>query len=280
LRVIRQSWSRLGRRRWLLPALPLLAAAVWWGLQRPSNERDWLPNMAVLPWADITDSLVTIHGVRNTRYVSADHYTPRYADRTFDLRALEAVWFGVVPFSSWGGVAHTFLSFEFAGPEFVVISVEARRERSETYHFLKGLFRRYELTYVVADERDAIGMRVVHLQDDVMLYPVRSDPERIRAVFLAMLQRANELRERPRFYNTLVANCTNTIVKHVNALVPDRIPFSYKVLLPGYSDELAYDLGLIATDLSFEQARERFRISRQASGFLDSADFSVRIRDR
>jgi hypothetical protein len=254
------------------------ALAVWWLPQRPSNRRDWVPNLAVLPWAEFGDSTVRIHGIRHTAYRSAEEYTPRYYDRTYDLTALERVWFVVVPFSKFRGVAHTFLTFQFAGPEFVAISVEARRERNESYHFLKGLFRRYELTYVVADERDAIGMRAAVLGDDVILYPIRAAPERIRAVFVAMLERANQLRDRPRFYNTLAANCTNTIVKHVNALAPGRIPRSYKVLLPGYADELAYDLGLIDSDLPFDQLRDRFRIPGQAVRYVDSVDFSVRIR--
>jgi hypothetical protein len=257
----------------------MLALLAWWASLRPSNERDWTPNMAVLPYAEFADSLVRVHHVRNTAYASAERYTPRYDDRVFDLRRLERVWFVVVPFSTWGGVAHTFLTFEFAGSEFVSISVEARRERDERYHFLKGLFRRYELAYIVADERDAIGMRAAVLGDDVFLYPVRAPPERIRAMFVAMLERANQLQEHPRFYNTLVANCTNTIVRHVNALVPDRIPLSHKVLLPGYSDRLAYDLGLIATDLPFARARERFRVNDRAARYADSADFSLRIRD-
>ncbi len=59
---------------------------------------------------------------------------------------------------------------------------------------------------------------------------------------------------------------------------PLPLPFSYKILFPGYSDQLAYDLGLIATDLPFEQARERFKINDGAERYADSADFSVRIR--
>lgn len=272
------SVPRLPRLRLVL-LLALLAGLGWWAFQRPSNDRDWTPNMAVLPHAEFADSLVLLHNVRNTVYATAEDYTPRYYDKTLDLRRLERVWFVVVPFSTWGGVAHTFVTFGFAGPEFVSISVEARRERDETYHFLKGLFRRYELAYIVADERDAIGMRANILGDDVFLYPVRASPQRIRQLFVDMLERANQLRRRPQFYNTLVANCTNTIVKHVNALVPDRIPFSHKVLLPGYSDRLAYDLGLIATDLPFERTRERFRLSERAVRSADSADFSLRIRD-
>jgi hypothetical protein len=277
--VIRRFLAASRQPPWRLVLLvALLAVLGWWASLRPSNDRDWTPNMAVLPWAELSDSVVRVHGIRHTAYQSTERYVPRYYDKAFDLRRLERAWFVVVPFGGWGGVAHTFLTFEFGGPEFVAISVEARRERGEQYHFLKGLFRRYELAYIVADERDAIGMRANVLKDQVFLYPVRAPPERVREVFVAMLERANELHRRPRFYNTLVANCTSTIVRHVNALVPDRIPWGPRVLFPGYSDRLAYDLGLIASDLPFERVRERFRVTEQAARYADSADFSVRIR--
>ena len=59
---------------------------------------------------------------------------------------------------------------------------------------------------------------------------------------------------------------------------PLPLPFSYKILFPGYSDQLAYDLGLIDTDLPFEAVRERFQINDRAERFADNPDFSVKIR--
>lgn len=270
------------RRRWTLSIFAGLAL-LWAGfvlLTRPSNDRDWSPNEGVLPYAEFSGDQVLVHNVRNTVYRTADDFTPVYEDRRYDLRRLQRVWFGVVPFSGWRGVAHTFLSFEFAAgprPEFVVISVEARKERGETYQFLKGLFRQYELFYVVADEHDAIRLRTNYRGDAVYLYPITSTPERTRALFTAMLDRANRLREQPVFYNTLTRNCTNTIAQHVNSLVPGRVPFSYKVIFPGYSDRLAYDLGLIATDLPYDSIRARFLITERARAATDTG-FSREIR--
>jgi hypothetical protein len=134
--------------------------------------------------------------------------------------------------------------------------------------------------YVVADEHDAIGLRANHRQDDVYLYPVTATPDRVRALFRAMLETANELAEEPRFYNTLTNTCTTNIVHHVNELIPGRVPWSPRVLLPGYSDRLAYDLGLIDTDLPFEQIRDHFRINEEAARWADRPEFSVGIRSR
>ena len=273
------SVNRIIRRRDLVLAVLGLSIFFWWASQHPSTDRDWMPNLAVMPYTEFRDSLVLIHNVRNTTYATATDYTPAYDDRDYDLRRLESVWFIVEPFSRWGGAAHTFLSFGFEGPEYVTISVEARKERDEHYQFLKGLIRQYELMYVVADERDAIGLRANYREDDVFLYPIKAPRDRVRELFVAMLERANRLREEPEFYNTLTQNCTNTIVQHVNTLVPGRVPFSYKVLLPGYSDEVAYELGLIDTDLPYERIRERYRINEPAARYAGRPDFSIRIRE-
>ena len=62
--------------------------------------------------------------------------------------------------SYWMGdaIAHIFLSFGFAGKDFLAISIETRRERHETYSTVAGFFKQYELFYVVADERDLIRL--------------------------------------------------------------------------------------------------------------------------
>lgn len=247
-------------------------------LVRPSNDRAWTPNEATLPSAEFHDSRVTLRHVRNTRYRSATDYTPAYYDTTVDLQRLERVWFVLEPFSDNSPSAHSFLSFEFRDGPFVAISVEARKERGETYHVVKGLFRRYELMYVVADERDAIGLRTNVRRDAVYLYPIRADRARVRALFVAMLERANTLRRRPEFYNTLTANCTSTIVRHVNSLVPGRVPFSFRWLLPGYADRLAYDLGLIDSDVPRDSLRARFRVTEAALAFGVREGFSRAIR--
>jgi hypothetical protein len=269
------------RRRRIQLGILATAAVVVTGyalLVRPSNARDWTPNEATLPAAEFRGSHVTLRNVRNTRYLSPNGSTIAYYDTTVDLDRLARVWFVVEPFSDNSPSAHTFLSFEFSGGTFIAISVEARKERGERYNVLKGLFRQYELMYVVADERDVIGLRTNIRKDAVFLYPMRSEPARARALFVAMLTRANQLREAPEFYNSLTANCTSTIVRHVNSLVPGTVPFSYRRLLPGYADRLAYDLGLIDTRVSYDSLRTHFRITEVAQAAGAAPDFSARIR--
>jgi hypothetical protein len=260
-------------------AAALVPGLLWWGLQRPSNRRDWMPDNARTARAELSGDRVLIHNVRNTDYATVDRYTVRWEDRAYDLRQVERAWFLVEPFSKdWRGPAHTLVSFQFAGGQFLAVSAEIRKEKGETFSPLKGLLRRFEMTYVVADERDVVRLRTNFRRDPVYLYPVRATPAQARAMLVDMLQRANELADHPEWYNTLTNTCTTSIVRHVNRIAPKKVPFSYKVLFPGYSDRLAYDLGLIDTDLPFEQARERFHVNARALQWGASPDFSMRIR--
>ena len=256
----------------------VVAIALLYMLIQPSNDRAWTPDQRVLPSAQFEGSRVTIRNIRNVEYRSQSDYTVRHYDRTFNLDALESVWFLVEPFEGMQGPAHTLVSFGFGGNDFVAVSVEIRKEVGESFSPLRGVLKRYELMYVVADERDVIKLRSNYRRDTVYLYPVKTTPERRRRMFVEMLERANSLVNRPEFYNTLTNTCTTNIVRHVNTIAPRRVPLSYKVLLPAYSDELAHDLGLIDTDLSLEDARRRFRINDRAERFADDPEFSTRIR--
>jgi hypothetical protein len=258
----------------------LLVGAGVWASARPSHERAWRTEQAVLPEVTLTDRLARVRHLRDFRYASADSFTVAYADRTYDLEKIERVWFVLSPFNpDWRGPAHSFLSFSFADSQFVSVSVEARREVGEDYGILKGALRAFELMVVVGDERDLVGLRAVTWNDPVYLYPVRATPAQARAMFVALLRRAQDVARAPEFYNTLTNNCTTNIVDAVNALATEPIPFSLDVLLPGYSDELAYERGLIDTELPLEEARARYRINERAAVAASAPDFSFRIRD-
>lgn len=246
---------------------------------KASNDRDWNEDQQVLPYAEASDNLIAIHNIRNFTYASTTSYTPNYYDKTFDLNKIKKVWYVVEPFSGIPGSAHTFLSFEFEGDQFVAISVEIRKEKGESFHPIKGLFNQYELMYVIADERDVIKLRSNYRHDLVYVYPIKTTPEKARALFLDMLARTNKLRQQPEFYNSLINTCTTNIVQHVDKITPNRVPlFNLQILLPANSDKLAYDLGLIDTTLPFAQARTRYFINDRAEKYADDPNFSVKIR--
>jgi hypothetical protein len=247
---------------------------------RPSNDRDWAMDQAVLPYMEIAGDKVSVHNIRNFSYKSVSEYTPNYYNATFDMSKLKNVYFIVEPFSGYVGAAHTFLSFEFEGDKFVAISVEIRKEKGESFSAGKGLLRQYELIYVIGDERDLLKLRSNYRKDLVYVYPIKTTPEKMRAVFLDMVTRANELKADPQFYNTVTNNCTTNIASHVNQISPGRIPWDITLLLPENADKYAYDLGLIDNTLSFEETRKTHLINDLAEKYADSPDFSLKIRGR
>ena len=251
---------------------------VVWGSTTPSNDRDWASEVAVLPYATIDGERVTVHNIRNFDYRTETDFTPAYYDRTFDLKRLDRVDLVAV---YWMGpaIAHLFLTFGF-GDDHLAISIEVRKNRTKPYATLPGIFRQYELVYVVADERDVIRVRTNYRKDppeDVYLFRVVGDLANGRRVFLDYIRDLNALREHPRFYNTLTTNCTTMILAHA-AVNPGSIPYSWKVLLSGYAPEYAYDMGRLDRSLPFDELKRRAHINAVAQAADKAPDFSQRIR--
>ena len=256
----------------------LLGLVLYWRTIEPSHDRDWAPEVARLPYATVEGDLVTLHDARSFDYRTETDFTPAYYDRTFDLRKLDAL---DVVTSYWMGpaIAHVFLSFGF-GDDHVAVSVEARKERGEGYSSVQGFFRRYELIYILGDERDLIRVRTNYRRDppeDVYLYRARIPVENARRLFLEYVRAINALREEPRFYDTLTTNCTTTILLHTR-VNPGHLPLSWKVLLSGYAAEYVYQQGRLDTSLPFEELQRRSRINDAARSADAAPDFSRRIR--
>lgn len=259
-------------------ALSALLLVVGWQFKRPSNDRQWTPDMARPARIEIDGDRVAIGDIRDCAYRTEDEYDLRYVDQEYDLQALRSVDFLLERFHALDFLAHTLLSFGFEDGRHVAISVELRREEGETFHPVAGLFKQYEIMYVVGTEQDLIGLRTNHRKSRVWLYPIKTTPERMRALFVHMLERARAIAAQPEFYNTLTSSCTTNIVDHVRLLVPGRIPLDWRILFPGYTGEMAYELGLIDTEGSFDEAAARFRIDPAAQAAPVGPDFSRRIR--
>lgn len=247
----------------------------------PRLDRDWNNDQAIMPRAEINGDQVKISNIRNIDYTTTSDYKVDYYDKTFDLNSLKQVWFMVEPFNDSDiGAAHTIVSFEFEGDQFVSVSVEIRKEKGESFGAVKGLFNQYELMYVIADERDVIKLRSNYRKDKVYLYPVRAEKAKAKELFLSMITRADDLGENPQFYNTITNNCTTNIAKHVNTVTTSKVPFyDLRYLFPAYSDELAYEHGLIDTDLTLEEARVKYLINERAEKYANDPNFSRRIRE-
>jgi len=245
---------------------------------RPSNDRQWSPDQAVLSTADLDSDLVEVHNIRNCTYRTTDDYTVSHYDKSFKLADLDTVDFIVVPFPDMPSIAHTMLSFGFAGRDYLAVSVEIRKEKGEAYDPLKGLLRQYEIMYVVGDEHDLIGLRTNYRLNDVYVYRANATPAQARALFLDVMGRVNKLAREPEFYNTITNNCTSNIARHINDLAPGKVPYDVRVFLTGNADQLAYELGLLKTDASFEETRLHARVNELAYIHRESPDFSTQIR--
>ncbi len=248
---------------------------------KPSQTRNWSPELAVLAQAEINENLVTIRNVRNFTYRSETEFTPAYYDRTYDLNKLKRADYAVVPFGGIPGLAHTFMSFEFEGDQFVSISIEVRKQIGERYSILRGLVKPYELIYVVGDEQDVVKLRTNYRTgEEVRLYPVKAEQRDLQAIFLDYMQRVNELSRKPEFYNIFTKTCTTDIVKVINRATDHDIPLSYKYFLPAFSDEYALERGLLDVNMPIEAARTYYSINERAKRYANDPAFSRKIRSQ
>jgi hypothetical protein len=267
------------RRRAALAFAGLFGIALLlFAAETPSNDREWQTEVAVLPYATFDGDLVTVHNIRNFDYRSETDFTPAYYDRTFDLRKLDRLdlisvyWMGPA-------IAHVMLSFGF-GDDHLGISIEVRKESSEQYSSIAGFFRQYEIVYIVSDERDVIRLRTNYRKDppeDVYVYRATGDVENARRIFLDYMREINELRERPKWYNTLTTNCTTTILAHAR-VNRGHVPMSWKVLVSGYAAEYLYETGRLDQSLPFEELMRRSHVNAAAQAADAAPDFSQRIR--
>jgi hypothetical protein len=249
----------------------------WWFLLQPSNNRDWQPDVAVLPYAALTGDQVTIHNIRNCDYRTETNFTVQLYDKTFALDQLRTVDLYLV---TWGSpdIAHTMVSFGFTNGDYVCFSIETRKEKGEEYSAVKGMFRQFELTYIIAGERDVVRLRTNYRTDDeqACLYRLQVTPEQGRKLFLDYLRRANELHERAEWYNALTGNCTTAI--RTQRAAADRAPWNWRMLLNGHLDELLYERGMIVTNLPFAELKKLSNINARAKAADQAADFSQQIR--
>jgi hypothetical protein len=274
---LRRPWVRLAA--WTACSLAVL---LWWLSLQPSDTRNWQPDVSRTAWAEVGGSRVVIHNVRNCDYRTEFDYTCRWVTRTYDLSQLRGADIFIV---YWGSpwIAHTIASFQFGAGDHIAFSIETRKVVGQGYSALLGFFRQFELIYIAADERDVVRLRTNYRQgEDVYLYHLRYDPLRARARFLEYMDRLNDLHTRPEWYNAITKNCTTSFFAQREA-APGAVPvfsaWNWRVLANGKLDELAYQHGVFAGDLPFEELKKRAYINPAARAAGDDPEFSRRIRE-
>jgi hypothetical protein len=255
---------------------PMIVVALWWTSIPPSNTRDWTPDVGRTSRATFHGSLVTIENVRNFNYRSEADYDQRWETRTYNLDRTKGVDLFL---SFWGPteIAHTIVSWDFDDGQHLAISIETRKQKGESYSAIRGFFRQYELYYVVAVERDLVGLRTNYRDEQVYLYRLRVPAVDARALLVDYLEEVNRLADHPEWYNTLTQNCTTTIRGHVQNVGAAR-SLDWRMLANGHLDELLYERSQIDTSLPLADLRARNNITEKAKAADVSPDFSARIR--
>jgi hypothetical protein len=254
-----------------------VATLAWWFTLPPDNNRDWRPEMARLPGATIDGSKITVTNLRNFAYRAENDFDENWETRSLDLDQLVGADLFL---NFWGPehIAHTIASWRFADGSHIAVSIETRKESNEEYSAIRGFFRQFEIYYVVADERDLIKLRTDHRDEDVYLYKLGFPLDDARAMLLDYMREINRLKEKPRWYNALMHNCTTAIryhSKHVGAAGA----LDWRLFANGHLAELGYERGVLDQSLPLEQLVSASYISDRAKTLPADANFTAAIRD-
>ncbi|WP_321777550.1 DUF4105 domain-containing protein [Sulfurimonas sp.] len=265
---------------WVVYIILFSAWFLWYENIQPSNDKNWQKDVAVLSYATQDNNLITVHNIRNFKYITENRYEISYYNEIFDINKLRGIDF-ITTYWMGPNIAHTFLSFSFGDNKHLAISIEARKKVGESFSIIRGFFKESELIYVVADERDLIGLRTnirKNPPEQVYMYKIDAKLEDKQKVFLNYIKKINSLKNRPEFYNTLITNCTTSIWD--NSLVNySNMRLNWEILLSGYTANFLYNNNLLITNsLSFKELRKKAYINPLVDYKSIEPNYSYEIR--
>jgi hypothetical protein len=248
----------------------------WWLTLKPPNAALWQADVARQATVEVSGAHAVVHNFRQCNYRTELDYTCAWSDRYVDLGQIRGVDFFM---NYWGSpwIAHTIVSFDVGDGQHVAFSIETRKRPGQSYSAVRGFFRQYTLISVVSDERDLVRLRTNYRQgEDLYLYRTRATPEFSRSLFLNYADMTNNLFSHPQWYNAITHNCTTEIftfktMKHQ--------PHDWRILLNGKTDQMEYEQGELARDLSFTELKQRAYINPAARVADKDPQFSARIRE-
>jgi len=236
-----------------------------------------MADVARVPRSQRNGDIITIENIRNFHYRTETDYDEHWETRTYDLSKLKGVDLFLV---TWGapGIAHTIASWEFEDQPPLAISIETRKTKGESYSAIRGFFRQYELYYVVADERDVIGVRASHRGERPSLYRIHMEPENAKKLLLRYLDEVDDLAAKPRWYNALTHNCTTEIRWNLQA-IGLKNPLDWRIFANAHLPELMYERKAIDTSLPLAELIKVSDVTEKAKAADGAPDFSARIRE-
>jgi hypothetical protein len=269
---MKDRWRAMG-----LVAAGFAAVLAWWLTIKPSNTRDWQPDVTQLAWAEISGDEAILHNVRNCDYRTESDYTARWETRAVRISQITGIDLAI---NYWGSpwMAHPIVSFQFADAPPICFSIETRKQIGQTYSAVGGLYRQFELIYVVADERDVIRVRTNYRRgEDIYLYRTTMSAAQARERFHEYVRSLNAIHDHPRWYNAITTNCTTSI--RDQHPIAERIPWDWRLLLNGKCDELMFERHTIVTaGLPFAELKARSLINTRAKAADTAPNFSELIR--
>ena len=247
-----------------------------WLAKSPSNTRDWAEEFARVPDATVEGDAITITNFRNFDYGPDGKPIPRWETRTVHLSNLKAMDFFM---TYWGSdlIGHPMFSFDFGPEGHVVFSIESRREKGETYGVLSGLYKQFELIYIASAESDVVRVRINFREnEDVWLYRLQLAEATPRSRFLEYIHGIRDAAKKPRFYNSITANCTTAVRAQLTN--KDRHSLDYRILANGKLDQLFSERHLLVNPPVFTELRKKSHINPAANAHPEPATFSEVIR--
>lgn len=257
--------------------LVIITGTIFINSQKASHEGNWTKAHAVLPQIEIKDGIAKIKSLRDFRYnPNKQPNQIRYYDDEFNINEVKRLWFALSHFAEMG-MAHNLLSFEFNDGRFLTLSVEARMEEGQEYDPLLGLFRQFEMIYVLGSEEDIIGLRSHVRREPVYLYPMTLSKQTVKDTLVTFLKDAQQLSKTPRFYNTLFNNCLSQLLLSSGAFNHFDIVTDWRLMLPGYSHEVAHELGYIDPAKDINAIQNNALIDARISPESDHFSQAIRL---
>lgn len=255
---------------WLYVLSYAIAVAIYISLPA-RNDRPWQAEVARILSYQQKGRLVRVDNVRNFNWRSETDYDVRWESRNYDLSKLQALDL-ILSYWSMPQIAHTLVSFRFSDGQILTFSIETRKEQGEHFSNLGGFFRKYELAFVAADEKDIVYTRSNIRHEQVYIYPINNRDIDLQALFLSYLEQAQALHQQPRWYNTLLSNCTTVVFEMVNDIQP--VPADYRILLSGLLPSYFYEHQTLDPRYSLAAWQQMAHINPKVAKFNQLADQS------